>query len=166
MSYKQGFFLYLGAFLLQPFLYELIPGLSGSLNLILCLTVMLTFLFDETFPGLFFGLIFGLIGDVLYGLYTGPGAFALMIVGILVFVSKGFTNRENIFNALLVMLISTWLYTTIYWLIYHCLGSPYGYLFAMESIPLMLVFNCIAAAGLYFIFIKRVIKYRRDRYFR
>lgn len=166
MSYRQGFFLYLGAFILQPFLCELIPALGGSLNLILCLTVILTYLFDETLPGLFFGLIFGLLSDVLYGLYVGPGAFALMIVGILVFVCRRFTNIENFFNALFVMLISTWLYTSLYWLIYHAIGSPYSYLYAMKSIPLMLLLNCVVAAGLYFVLIKRVIRYRRDRYFR
>lgn len=166
MSYKQGFFLYLAAFFLQPFLFELIPGFGGNVNLILCLTVMLTYLFDETLPGLFFGFIFGLLSDSFYGMYIGAGTFALVVVGVTVFVLKEFTNIENFFNTILVMAASTWMYTSIYWLIYHVIGSPYSYFYAMKSIPLMLLFNCVIAAGLYMIFIKRVIKYRRDRYFR
>lgn len=166
MTYKQGLILYLAAFLLQPFLYFLIPGLGGNLNLILCLTVVLSYLFDETLPGLFFGAVFGLMTDMFYGLYIGPGTLALVLTGITVFGLRRVTNIENVFNALFVMLFSTWLYASLYWVIYYFIGSPYSYFYALKSLPLMMLFNCIVAVGLYFVLIKRVIKHRRDRYFR
>lgn len=166
MRYWQGLILYLAAFILQPFLHNLIPGLGGNVNLILCLTVILTFLYDETVIGIFFGLVFGLAGDLFYGMYAGPGGFAFVAVGVAVLLLKRFANKENSFNALIMMLLSTWMYASVYWLVYYFIGSPYSYLYAMKSLPWQLLFNAVVAAILYFVLIKRVIKHRRDRYFR
>ena len=166
MKYWQGFILYFAAFLLQPFLYNLIPGFGGNVNLVLCLTVLMTFLYDETVIGIFYGLVFGLANDLFYGIYAGPGAFSLVIVGLVVLLLKRFANKENFFNALITMLLSTWMYASVYWLVYHFIGSPYSYLYAMKSLPWQLLFNTAVGAILYFILIKRVIKHRRDRYFR
>lgn len=166
MKYWQGLILYVAAFFLQPFLQNLIPVFGNHINLLLCLTVVLTFVYDEVLPGIFFGFIFGLLHDLVFGIYLGPGTIALMVSGITVLILREFANIENIFNALFMMLLSTWLYATVYWGIYYVLGSPYSYLYAMKTLPLQLLFHCIIAAGLYFVLIKRVMKHRRDRYFR
>ncbi len=166
MKYWQGFILYLAAFFLQPFLLNLIPGPGGNINLLLCLTVVLTFVYDEQLPGILFGFIFGLLRDLVFGIYIGPGALALMVCGITVLIIREFINVENIFNQLFMMLLSTWLYASVYWGIYYVLESPYSYLYAMKTLPWQLLFNCVFAAVLYLVLIKRVIKHRRDRYFR
>ena len=166
MKYWQGFILYLAAFFLQPFLLNLIPGLGGNINLLLCLTVVLTFVYDEQLPGILFGFIFGLLRDLVFGIYIGPGALALMVCGITVLIIREFINVENIFNQLFMMLLSTWLYASVYWGIYYVLESPYSYLYAMKTLPWQLLFNCVFAAVLYLVLIKRVIKHRRDRDFR
>lgn len=166
MKYWQGFVVYLAAFLLQPFLYNLIPGFGGNVNLILCLTVIMTFLYNDTMAGIFFGLIFGLLGDMVYGIYIGPGAFAVVTVGIAVLLLKRFANIENFFNGLITMLLSTWMYASVYWVVYYFIGSPYSYLYAMKSLPWQLLFNTVVGALLYLVLIKRVIKHRRDRYFK
>ena len=103
---------------------------------------------------------------MVYGMYVGPGVLSLMVIGIGVLVLREFFNIENFFNALMTALLSTWLYVTVYWGVYVVLGSPYSYLYAMKSVPLQLLFNSAACMILYFILIKRVIKHRRDRYFR
>ncbi len=166
MKYWQGFILYLAAFFLQPFLQNLIPGFGGNLNLILCLTVVLTFVYEEKLTGIFFGFIFGLLHDLIFGIYLGPGTLALLICGIGVLVLREFANIKNFLNALFVILVSTWLYASVYWGVYSVLGSPYSYLYAMKSLPLPLLFNSIVSAVMYFILIKRVVRHRRDRYFR
>lgn len=166
MKNWQMFIIYLAAFLLQPFLYNLIPVLGDNINLLLCLTVMFTFLYDDEEQGIFFGFIFGLLHDLFFGLYAGPGVLSLVLCGILVMIIKAHINVENFFNGILITLFSTWVYASLYWGVYHFLGSPYSYVYVMKWLPLSLLFNCIFAAGLYFILIKRVIKHRRDRYFR
>lgn len=166
MKYWKAFLLYLGAFILQPFLQHTVPVIGENLNLLLCLTVILTFLYDNSFPGITWGLVFGLASDVIYGLYAGPSAFALILVGIVVYVLKEFVNIENFFSVLLMTLFSTWIYTTVYWVIYFFIGSPYTYIFAMKTVPWQLLFNCVVVAIMYFIMVKGTIKHRRDRYFR
>ena len=166
MKYRVGFLLYLAAFFLQPFLQNLIPFFGGHVNLILCLTIILTFLYDETMPGIFFGLIFGVLYDMVYGMYVGPGVLSLMVVGIVILLLREFANIENYFNALITVLFSTWLYASVYWGVYMVLGSPYSYVYAMKSLPWQLLFNSIVCTAMYFVLIKRVIKHRRDRYFK
>ena len=166
MKYRQGFLLYIAAFFLKPFLQDLIPAFGNNVNLLLCLTVVLTFLYDETLPGILCGFGFGLLHDIVFGIYIGPGVTALVVTGIAVLVLREFVNIENFFNALIAMLFSTWLYTSVYWGIYFVLGSPYSYGYAMKTVPWQLLFNCLVAAVLYLPLIKRVKKHRRDRYFK
>lgn len=70
MKNWQMFILYLAAFLLQPFLYNLIPVLGGNVNLLLCMTVIFTLLYEDT-QGIFFGAVFGLLYDLFFGMYAG-----------------------------------------------------------------------------------------------
>lgn len=168
MKSWKGLVLYIGAFFLQPFLFNLLPVAGVTPNLILILTVMITFLYDDESEllGIVLGVIFALLNDVAFGLYIGPGAIAILVSGLMVFFLKGFTNKENIINAILTIVISTWVYASVYWLVYIPLGSTYSYIYAMKSIPWQLLYNVIVAIILYLILIKKVIKHRRDRYFR
>lgn len=94
------------------------------------------------------------------------GTLALTASGIAVLFLKGFVNKENVLNGIVGTPLFTWFYASVYWVIYYFLDSPYSYLYAMKSLPLQLLFNGIAGAALYFILLKRVIKHRRDRYFK
>ena len=123
-------------------------------------------MFDETLPGILCGFIFGALHDIVYGVYLGPGVAALMVTGVVVLVLREFVNIENFFNAVFTMLFSTWLFTSVYWGIYAVMGSPYTYGYVMKTIPLQLLFNSLVAAAVYLLLIKRVMKHRRDRYFR
>lgn len=166
MRYSRALILYVAALFLQPFLYNLFPSFGGQVNPFLCLTVTLTFVYDETLPGILFGCIFGLIIDSFFGMYVGPGALCLVAAGLAVMLLKQFANKENFINIVLLMLFSTWLYASLYWCIYAALGSPYSYLYAMKTLPLPLLLNVVTGGVLYLILIKRVIKHRRDRYFK
>lgn len=166
MRYSRALILYVAALFLQPFLYNLFPSFGGQVNLFLCLTVVLTVVYDETLPGILYGCIFGLIEDAFFGMYVGPGALCLVTAGLAALLLKQFTNKENFINIVMLLLFSTWLYASLYWCVYAVLGSPYSYLYAMKTLPLPLVLNAAAGSVLYLVLIKRVIKHRRDRYFR
>ena len=73
MKYWKGFLAYLVAFILQPFLYNLFPGIGATPNLILCLTAVLVYLYDENVPWMAFGVGAALAVDITYGLYIGIG---------------------------------------------------------------------------------------------
>lgn len=166
MKYWHAFIIYLIAFICQPFLYGLFPMLGIDLNLILCLTVVLTLVYDEILPGLFFGPVFGLLSDSLYGPYVGPQAFAIAVVGVLIFILKEYINIENIFNAIFVLIASTWLFVSVLWCVYFFIGSTYSYTAAIRDLPIQIILNTVAGIIFYRVLIKRVVKHRRDRYFR
>lgn len=165
MKYWQAFLFYLGALMLQPFLYGTVPEVATHLNMMLCLTVIFTFVYDDVMPGLFFGPIFGLINDAMYAPYIGPEAFTIAVVGVLVYIGKVYFNIENIFNAIITMLVSTWLFVSVLWLVYSFAHSPYTYAFALKELPLQLVLNTVAGTVLYSVLIKKIVKKRKYRYF-
>lgn len=166
MKNGRVFLVYLAAFFLQPFLQNLVPFIGSNLNLILCLTAMAVFVQEEPAQGIFFGCAFSLIHDIFYGLYTGPGAVAMLVCGIAVYLLKYFTHIENYMNAVLFMVGSTLLYGTVYWAVYAAIGTSYSYGYAMLSILPQILFNVIVGMGVYFVLIGNVKKQRRDRYYR
>ncbi|MGN0658923.1 MAG: hypothetical protein ACI4LA_04890 [Emergencia sp.] len=166
MKYRYALIMYIICFLLQPFLYNLFPSFSSHASLLLCLTAVLTFVYDDAVPGILFGFIFSLFGDIFYGMYAGPGALCLVLTAAVIWLLRGFANIENIINAVLNMIFATWLYATLYWVVYSFTGSPYSYLYAMKSLPLQFLFNTVIGTGLYLVLIQRVIKHKRDRYFK
>ena len=167
IKHWQVFLVYLAAFLLQPFLQNLIPGIGNNVNLILCLTVMLVFVDEHPGQGIFFGSIFALLVDLFYGAYTGPGALAMAITGIAVYVLKYFTHVENFVNAIIFMIGGTLVFWTAYWGVYAFIGTTYGYGYALGSIKLQFVLNTLVGLCAYFVLIRKAIKYKRkDRYYR
>lgn len=160
------FLIYLAAFFLQPFLQNLIPVLGNNVNLILCLTVMFVFVYEDPGQGIFFGSIFALLTDMFYGQYTGPAALAMVLTGIAVYGLKYFAHIENFVNAIVFMAGATLVYASVYWGIYAAIGSAYSYGYAVSSILPQIVVNAIVGLGVYFVLIRRVIKHRRDRYYR
>ena len=165
MKYWQAAIWFIGALIFQPFLYNLAPGFGITPNLILCLTVIFTFLYEDKLFGIILGSTFGLIYDICYGQFVGVAAFDLALVATIILILREWTNVENIFTVVVIGLISTWFYNTVYWVIMHFAGSPYGYLFVLSKMPWYALLNLIVIMIVYFILIKRVVKHRRDRYF-
>ena len=166
MKHRQVFLVYLAAFLLQPFLQNLIPFFGENLNLILCLTVMLVFVHESPGQGIFFGAIFSLLWDLFYGLYAGPSALAIVVCGLAVYLLKYFVHIENVLNAALFMAGGTLIFYSVYWCIYATIGTTYSYFYAMGQILPQLLCNLIVGLGMHFVFIEKLKKQRRDRYYR
>lgn len=166
MKHGHAFFVYLAAFFLQPFLQNLIPFFGGNVNLILCLAMMSIFISDSPSQGIFFGCIFAIFSDLFYGLYTGPGAIAMFVCGIVIYFLKYFVHIENFLNAAIFMMLGTLLYGSVYWCIYAIIGTTYSYHYAMLSILPQVVCNIAVGLGVYFVLIGNVKKQKRDRYYR
>jgi rod shape-determining protein MreD len=166
IKHRYAFLIYLAAFLLQPFLQNLIPFFGENVNLILCLTVMLVFVHENPSQGIFFGCVFSLLWDLFYGLYTGPSAVAMLVCGVAVYLLKYFTHIENFLNGALFMVGGTLLFGSAYWCVYAAIGTTYSYVYAMGSLLPQLICNLIVGLGVYFVLIENVKKQRRDRYYR
>lgn len=166
IKHRHVLLIYLAAFLLQPFLQNLVPFIGNNLNLILCLTVMFVFVYESPGQGIFFGSVFALLSDLFYGQYTGVAVLAMVVTAIAVYGLKYFTHIENFGNAIIFMAGATLLYAAVYWAVYAAIGSAYTFGYAMGHVLPQAVLNSVAGLGVYFILVRRVIKHRRDRYYR
>ncbi|MEG2011874.1 MAG: rod shape-determining protein MreD [Anaerovoracaceae bacterium] len=166
MKQWKAVIVYLGAFILQPFLYSLVPEFGITPNLLLCVTVSFVLLIDDSTFAIFYGVVFALFYDICYGQYIGVNGISMVIVALILFFLREFTNVENILPAMLSGVVTTWLYNSIFWVIMHFAGSPYEYMAMLRQLPWQMLFNVIVIMIIYFILIKRVIRYRRDRYFK
>lgn len=166
MKYGQAFLLFCGAFILQPFINKVSIQLGAAPNLLLSLTVVMVFLYKDKYFGIIFGILFGLLYDICYGQYIGTGSLGIIVAIIFVLTVRDFVNIENLLSIIIITAFSTLLYSTAYWIIMRMTGSVYGYLKVLEFQPWYIGFNVIVAVAIYLILIKKIIRYRKDRYFR
>lgn len=164
-SFWKGFIAFLAAFILQPFLFNLFPGLGVTPNLILCLTAALTYIYDDNVAWMALGAGFALAMDIVSGPFVGIGMLSIIIAEVLILIFKHFFNVENFVNSLVFSLLITWVYETIYWVISVIAGSPYGYLYALKTMALQILFNAIIFMIIYLVMIRKVTPHRTDRYF-
>lgn len=165
-SFWKGFLVFLAAFLLQPFLNNLFPGFEIIPNLVLCLAAALTYIYEDNVAWMALGAGFTLAMDITGGLYIGIGMLSIIIVEVLIVVFKHFFNVDNLVNSIVLSVLVTWVYQSVYWIISALAGSQYGYLYAMKSILWQVLFNAVIFMIIYLIMIRKVTPHRTDRYFR
>ncbi|QIB69871.1 rod shape-determining protein MreD [Aminipila butyrica] len=151
------------AFLLQGTVLHLFSIYGATPNLILCLVVIFSFLYED-FNGPVLGVVFGLLADVCMAQYVGVAALTYLLVSLLVIHMRETINKEHLASIILVSVGSTVLYNFIYFLIRSGLGSSYSLLYWLKLQPLYILYNSLIVFVLYLVFIKRVVKYRNDRY--
>jgi rod shape-determining protein MreD len=132
-------------------------------NLILCLVVIYSFLYED-FNGLILGVVFGLLSDSCMAQYVGVAAFSYLIVSLLVINLRETINKENIASIIIVSVGSTLVFNFIYFIINACFGSVYSLTYWLKLQPIYIIYNTAIVFILYLIFIKKVVKYRNDRY--
>ncbi len=163
--YWKGAIAFLAAFLLQPFLFSLVPGLGIVPDLILCLTAALTYVYDDNVGWMAMGAGFALATDIVSGPFIGIGMLSIIAVEVGILVFKKFFNVENLVNSAVLAILVTWVYQTVYWIIAAIAGSNYGYLYAMKTIIWQILFDAVIFMIIYFIMIRKVTPHRTDRYF-
>jgi hypothetical protein len=164
-DFLKGLIAFLAAFILQQFLQQLFPGIYTVPNLILCLAAVMTYIYDDNIRWMALGVGFALVMDITYGLFVGVGMLTMLIVEVGILIFKYYFNSENMLNSIVLAVLTTWVYATVYWLISTIAGSSYSYLYVMKSIPLEVVFNAVAFMIIYLIMIRKVTPHRTDRFF-
>ncbi len=163
MKMRYAVIFFIVAFILQGSLINLIAFKGVAPNLILCLVVTFAFMYED-FNGTILAVVFGLLSDILYGLYVGPGAIAYFSVSLVSIAMRENINKENKGSMIFASIGSTVLFNLIYFLIYKMTGNIYSFKHWLFMQPMHIAFNLAVAIVLYAIFIKRVVKYRNDRY--
>lgn len=166
MKYSYAVLLLFSAFILQCSFLNLISVLGTTPNLLLCLVVIFSFLYDDKNYGIILGVVFGLLYDICYMQFVGISSLGYLIIGLFVIVARELLNRENIASALIITALSTLIYNVFVWIMYAILDSNYGFLYMLKFQPGYIIYNIVVVAILYVCAISRVVKHRRDRFYR
>jgi hypothetical protein len=75
-------------------------------------------------------------------------------------------NKEAVLSVIIIAASSTVMYTFIYWGIMAMLGSNYTLLYMIKFLPLYILYNTVIVIMLYYLMIKKVIRYHNDRYYK
>lgn len=164
MKIRYAVLLFLLAFLFQGTILNLFAIKGATPNLILCLVSTYSFLYEDN-KGIALGVVFGLLSDLCMGQYLGVAAMGYLLVGLGVSFLRIMINKENIASIIIVTICSTLGYNLIYYLIsVFFFGSIYSFIYWMKIQPLFIIENIVVVLILYIQLMKRIVKYRSDRY--
>jgi len=150
------------AFFLQTTILWRVPVHGFSPNLLLCLVVVFSFMYDERY-GLVFGLIFGVLLDLTQSLYFGPQTLTFFLAYITAGLMRKVFNQEKVIPDVLCVLIITPLYAFILWGSCRLAGNPKDVGYVIESLPSLLVMHALLTALFHLLFVRSIIRHRRDR---
>lgn len=120
---RNGLITFSAAFILQPFIHNLIPLRGWTPNLVLCLAAALICATEESGIWLAFGMLFALFSDFVFGLYTGIGMGAILVSLTILILLKHFLVEANVLMAALMSVMTTWVYNFVYWLLAKAAGN-------------------------------------------
>lgn len=165
MKYRYSFLMFLAATLMQGSGLNLIAVFNTTPNLLLCLVVMFSFLYHDEFHGIIWGTLFGLIADVLFRQYVGISALGYFIIALIITWGSNLFNREHLAAAILNITAATVLFTLYEFALNYFLDMGPGLVFVLKKLPLMIVYNIAVFTIFYQIFIRKVVRFRSDRYY-
>jgi len=166
MKYWKAGVAFLAAFLTQTSLLNGISIAGYTPNLLLCLVIVFSFLYEEDMYGVVYGAVFGVLYDICYNYVVGPTPIALVLVAIFILLVREYANIENIVNLWGVSVVSLVGYYLINWGLCRIGGNPIGIVYVLRDLPGIGIYSLVVVTVIYFILIRKVVKHRKDRYFR
>lgn len=163
MKIRYAAILFLVAFILQTSILNIFTIWGITPNLILCLVAILSFLYVDSWA-FAFGIVFGLMWDMCNSQFIGVSAFAYLMVSLVVAALRESINKEHRVSALIVSVVATLIYNGVYYIISTGFGSNYSFLYWLKLQPGYILYNSVIIFILYMIFIKKVVRFRNDRY--
>jgi len=119
-------------------------------------------MYDERY-GLVYGLIFGVLLDLTQSLYFGPQTLTFFLAYIVAGLMRKVFNQEKVIPDVLCALIITPVYAFILWGSYRLVGNPKDVSYVLESLPALLIMHAVLTALFHLLFVRGIIRHRRDR---
>ncbi len=163
MKYRYGFAVFLIAFIIQTTLLQHIAIWGIAPNLLLMLVVAFSFLFDEK-HGLIYGLVFGLLQDLFFSQVIGISALCYFLIALSVGAIKRYLYRDNVLSVVFIAIGGTLGYNILYWSLSKLFEGVHGFLYMMARQPFSIVLNMLLLFAIYWIIVRKVIKYRGFKY--
>ena len=158
---RNGLITFSAAFVLQPFIHNLIPLRGWTPNLILCLAAALICATEESGIWLAFGMLYALFCDFAFGLYTGIGMGTMLVTLTILILLKHVLVEANALMAALMSVMTTWVYNFVYWLLARAAGNGARFLTMTRMTLIQMIFNLIFFMIIYGIVSSRIRKKRK-----
>ena len=167
MSRNTRIIVIVAAFLLQPFLTALLPGVLVP-NLLFCILMIMASVMepDELVLPMILVCVFSLIQDVYYSQYIGVGVIALIITMLVVMWIRRLANIENPFFLAMLVIVTNLVYAVVFWGIYAMLSSPYSFFYMLKRLHMAVIPNVVFMFVALILISQDLIQRRRDGYFR
>lgn len=167
MKLRTSLVIFIGIFLLQPFIDLLLP-VSADTNIAFCVLMALALNLENSqlVKPIVTALVLALFGDICLSQFIGPTVIAMTVPLAAVLLVKREANIENPLISVAIALSTEFLYRCTYWLIYRALGSPYTFMYMIRRAPVGAAVDCVIMLSLIAVFVNRNIQARRERYFR
>ena len=146
------------AFFLQPFISALLPNWM-VLDLNFCLLVILGLTMDSEDMAIPIAVIGGvaLFKDSFNSQFVGVSAISMIIVLALILYIRRTANNENPVSVGLIVLGANIIHTLCYWGFLYLLRSPYGFMYMITRMPMMVIPNTIVTFVVVFILSRRSV---------
>lgn len=165
MKYRYAIPIFIVAFLIQSTVLRSIAILGTSPNLLLCLVIVFSFLYEEQ-VGLVLGAFFGAAWDICFGMFIGVSGISFIAASLGVMLLKNYLNHEHVIPAFFASILGTIINSVVFWGINMLLGAPQTVTYVLSLQPILIGYNVIFVIILHLIFVRDVIKHRRDNYYK
>ena len=164
MNYAKAGVFFFFCWLVQTTLLWRIWPFGAAPSLILCATVCFAWLYDASYA-LVFGSVFGLFLDLQVHTLIGVTGLTLVFCCVPAMILRLYFNPERILPVIVAALAATPIYVFFQWGIHSLFGAPQGFLYVMGTVPELLIPQTLICIILHLLFVRTIIKDRKDRRF-
>lgn len=164
MRYHFAIPIFLLAFLIQTTILWRFTFFGFSPNLLLCLVIVFSFIYENKY-GIVLGIAFGLLLDLSTSIYMSIQTITFVIVYFIVRYFRNIFNHEALIADMGMAVIATPINVFLVWIITRLSGVPESIVYSLKSLLPLLFMHVILVGILHLIFVKTVIRYRKDAKF-
>ena len=130
--------------------------------LLLCAVLCFAWLYDAYYS-IVFAVGFGLLLDLQTQALFGVWALAFFLACLPALLVRRSFNPERILPFVCIALFATVICVLVVWGINRIFGAPAGILLALGTLPELLLSHVVICILLHMLFVRTIIKHRRDR---
>jgi len=162
MNYlKAGIFFFIIWIIQTTLLWRIWP-FGSTPHLLLCAVVCFAYLYSANYAFVY-AIAFGLLLDIQVQSLFGVSALLLVLCCIPAWSMRFHFNPERILPCVIAALIATFINVFGLWAIYVLFGTPASIILTIRELPELLISQAVICLVLHIIFVRTIIKDRRDR---
>ena len=162
MNYVKAGALFFVLWLVQTTVLWRLWPFGAAPHLVLCAVVCFAYLFNSNFAFVY-AIVFGLLLDLQTQSLFGVSALLLVLCCIPAWLLSYAFNPERSLPCVFAALIATVINTVGLWGIYSLFGAPAAFFPSVRELPQLLISQAVICLLLHIIFVRIIIRDRRDR---